>query len=323
MDRLDHQTEVARTLFLVLLLASLCFLPQLCMMGAEAELVQKMTSESQPDRESSSEVSQKQPPLIQPPAEPISKSEMQVPGFECGIWNVESGDADPGYIAERLRTTEGIDIWGLSEVHPDDADRYIAAIDAEDDFYSYILSESGGGDRLLVGFDVTRFKLLEFREMFELSANKTVRAPLALRLLDLEAGKEFWFINNHLARGKAEKRMAQAIGLRDFAAIQDIPVIVCGDMNFDYSTLAGGEKGNAEMRAALEDGSLNWVSGDLSVWTNNHPRYYSILDMFCVNDDALEDWELKSVVLTEAGDEVDDYRISDHRPVQLLVNWRQ
>ena len=323
MDRLDRLTNVARTLFLVLLLASLCALPQLFEAGKGPELERRVPREAQLHVESASEASKQQPPLIEPPATQLSKPEKQIPGFECGIWNVESGDADPGYIAERLRNTEGIDIWGLSEVHPDDADRYIAAIDGEENWTSYLLSETGGGDRLLVGFDVTRFKLLKFREMVELSANKTVRAPLALRLLDLEAGKEFWFINNHLARGKPEKRMAQAIGLRNFAAAQDVPVIVCGDMNFDYSTLAGGEKGNAEMRAALEDDILTWVTGDLSVWTNNHPRYYSILDMFCVNDDALEDWELESVVLTEAGDEVDDKRISDHRPVQLLVNWRQ
>ena len=125
-----------------------------------------------------------------------------------------------------------------------------------------------------------------------------------------------WVVDRK-ARGDAEKRQKQAKALKDFAANAEIPVIVCGDLNFDYSTKPKGEKGNEAMKIALADGELVWVETPKDVWTNSNPKYFSILDFFLVNDEAQRRWKLKADVVVRENDFPNNDVVSDHRPVLL------
>ncbi len=243
--------------------------------------------------------------------------------LQCMIFNVESDDNDPAVIAQRIEAFNGAEVWGLSEVKAENAERYfLAASKDEGASFAKILGETGRNDRLMVIYNSERLELIESRPMSELSNNGRHRAPLAVHFRDTRTAKEFWFINNHLARGDASSRNRQATALRDFALAEPIPVIVCGDLNLDYSTIPGKEKGNTAFRTLIGPQGLHWVETPRDIWTNSHPDFLSILDYYLVNKLAEDSWQMQAMVFTEEGDEEDTPLISDHRPVGLSLRLK-
>lgn len=243
--------------------------------------------------------------------------------LQCVIFNVESDDNDPAVIAQQIERVNGSELWLLSEVKADNAETYFdAARKNEGARFKKILGETGGSDRLMVIYNSERLRLLETRPMHDLSTNGRHRAPLAVRFRDTSNQSEFWFINNHLARGDESARNKQARGLRDFALAEFLPVVVCGDLNLDYSTLPKKEKGNEAFHTLIGEDALTWVETPRDVWTNSHPTYLSILDYYLVNPPAKDLWEMKAKVFVQEGDSRDTPSISDHRPVGLSLRLK-
>ena len=90
-------------------------------------------------------------------------------------------------------------------------------------------------------------------------------------------GKVFLLVTNHLARGNAEIRQAQAVGLREWARDQTLPVICVGNFNFDYNF--ADENGNEAFREFMRDGVWKWVKSAEWIDTNWADR----------NDDDIDD----------------------------------
>ena len=240
-------------------------------------------------------------------------------------WNVESGGSDPAVIAKQLTESDGYDIYCLSEVSPSNFKQFADAVGSE---FISVTSETVRGDRLQILFDGTRFELLEQKEMnsyrdYELN-NGTHRSPLYVRLRDRDTGTEFIVMTNHLARGNAELRTQQAIGLREWARDQSVAVVNIGDFNmdFDFRTM----KGNEAFTEMVRDNVWTWVKPIELIDTNwadtngdgndNYPD--SMLDLAFVAGPA-KDWNPTCQVLKRDGDFPDDATTSDHRAIAMIL----
>jgi endonuclease/exonuclease/phosphatase family metal-dependent hydrolase len=240
-------------------------------------------------------------------------------------WNVESGGSDPEVIAKQLSELNGYDVYCLSEVDDDDFDIFRKAVPKG---FVAVNSNSGGGDRLQILFDGNRFDLLEQNELsqhrnFELN-NGNHRSPMYVRLKEKTASVEFIMMTNHLARGKADLRTKQAIGLREWARDQNVGVINIGDFNMDYDFHT--KKGNAAFPEMLRDNVYHWVKPAELIDTNwadqdgdgkdNYPD--SMLDFAFVAGPA-KDWKPVCRVIVRDGDFPDNKSTSDHRPIELKL----
>jgi hypothetical protein len=164
--------------------------------------------------------------------------------FRILAWNVESNRpgapqvSDPGVISEQLAgllraPATRAQIVALSEVDPKTMPIYKQAVaeglGSEVDF---VTSASGGyrdSDSLVLVVDASRFAIEDVFELHRyagISANFNVmdsdspdygavraRSPLVAKLRDKEAGRVFWLIVNHLARGENDLRVEQAKAL--------------------------------------------------------------------------------------------------------------
>lgn len=240
-------------------------------------------------------------------------------------WNVESGGSDPEVIAKQLSELNGYDVYCLSEVDDDDFDTFRKAVP---EGFVAVNSNSGGGDRLQILFNGNRFESLEQKELsqhrnFELN-NGNHRSPMYVRLKDKVSAIEFIVMANHLARGKADVRTKQAIGLREWARDQNVGVINIGDFNIDYDFHT--QKGNAAFPEMLRDNVYEWVKPAELIDTNwadqdgdgkdNYPD--SMLDFAFVAGPA-KDWKPICRVIVRKGDFPDSKSTSDHRPIELKL----
>jgi endonuclease/exonuclease/phosphatase family metal-dependent hydrolase len=265
-------------------------------------------------------------------------------------WNVESGSptlerptvgSDPATIAGQLEKLADHDIVALSEVRPSAGKQFVDALSkgASETFLS-VMTATGQDDRLLLAWRASRLQLLDAFELHrhgdfplntvdEESGEWTHRSPLVGRFKDRETGVEFLCVVNHLARGDESVRNRQAIGLRKWAESQPLPVIACGDFNFDW--LFATERGNAAFDYFLEEGVWTWVRPEKLIDTNwmdvePHAREKdrkdaypdSMLDFVFVAG-AAKEWSPKSWVVVREGDFPDDWMTSDHRPMAASV----
>ncbi|MFT5526562.1 MAG: endonuclease/exonuclease/phosphatase family metal-dependent hydrolase [Pirellulaceae bacterium] len=238
-------------------------------------------------------------------------------------WNVESGGNDPEVIAAQLKTFAKADIFCLSEVHPNSLQIYEAAMPTD---FGAVNTKTGGGDRLQILFNRNRFELLEEKELHIYGDHKlndgNHRSPLYVRLKDRDSQLEFIVMTNHLARGKAEIRKQQAIGLREWARGQSVPVVAVGDFNMDYHYEQ--QKGNEAFAEMLRDNVWHWVRPSEPIDSNwadrdedgkdDYPG--SVLD-FAFVAGAAKEWKAVCNVIVRDGDFPDDDKTSDHRPVEL------
>lgn len=247
-------------------------------------------------------------------------------------WNVESGDADPEVIAERIAEFDGVDIWGLTEVNAPgnvatrDAEIYeTAAEEGEEHSFEGVLSESGGGDRLLILYDDKRFEYLGSEELDAMNIRGSVRSPMYAHLRDKESGEEFIFMVNHLYRSSDAGRHTQAQMLNTWAISQTLPIIAVGDYNFDWDIRNGGLDHDEGYDLFTSEGVFEWVRPDgplITTQCSDWPcRYNSVLDFVFTAGDA-QTWDAESEIVVVAGDFPDSHLTSDHRPVvaQFVVD---
>ncbi len=164
-------------------------------------------------------------------------------------------------------------------------------------------------------------------ELDEININGRYRSPLVVQLKERSSGIEFMVMVNHLARGKAEIRQAQATKLVEWARDQTLPVFALGDYNFDY--VFETRKGNPGFVNMMQDNIWRWVEPTELIDTNwyDNPEQPdgqddypgSMLDFAFVAGPA-KDWKSTCNILVREGDFPDDEKTSDHRPYELLIS---
>ncbi len=278
--------------------------------------------------------------------------------FRLLAWNVESnrpGQAPvsdstviAGELIEMMQApATRSELIALSEVEPQSVPTLAAAakrgLGHEVDF---VTSASGGfqdSDTLMLIVDKTRFDILDAIELHRYAGiigNITVaelesegigtiraRSPLAVKVSDKKADRQFWIIVNHLARSEAELRTQQANMLRQWAIDHREPIIAAGDFNFDFDFAT--QQGNDGFKAMMEGDVWKWLKPDPLIDTNwSDDRYVtdrrvdrypdSILDFVFVANQA-KAWDAHSDVVVRPGDFPDNDRTSDHRPLTATI----
>ena len=258
--------------------------------------------------------------LLGPRAIPAAVFELAVVSY-----NVESdADTDPDTVARDIARIPESHLWGLSEVDPRHFDKYRIAVG---DRYKILKGTTGGADRLALVYDP---EILTVKENAELSEAGGSRHPLMARFEMNGPGREIIVVLNHLQRGNARTRRAQAQWLNQWAAkANDEPpsVILLGDYNFDVEP--NTKRGNRAYELFLEGGVFRWIEPSCiaqaacpATGTGCNPRYSSILDFVFLAGDA-RTWAATSEILfkNDATYCRNEKRGgSDHRPVCALVS---
>jgi endonuclease/exonuclease/phosphatase family metal-dependent hydrolase len=236
-----------------------------------------------------------------------------------GSWNVESGDADPHVVGERLAEFAGVDLWGLSEVLNDSHAAILeaAAEAGEGANFARLISRSGNQDRLVILYNADRFERLGQDELEYINIGGTVRAPLLVDLRDRQSGQRFVFMVNHLNRGNAQRRHDQAALLNEWAIQDERPAIAVGDYNFDWAVSGGDGDHDLGYDYMTAQNEWLWVRPTKLTTTQcaGWPcAYHSVLD-FVFTANGAQDWPARAEIIVVAGDFPDDQTTSDHRPV--------
>jgi endonuclease/exonuclease/phosphatase family metal-dependent hydrolase len=243
-------------------------------------------------------------------------------------WNLESGESSNTFIANRVKTFQGIDLWGLSEVQNDTTASIFegAAEDGENADFRRVLSESGGDDRLAIIYNATRFTLVRHMELHRvtydsdtLPPGRSQRSPLVVELRENASSKQFMFMVNHLARGDRNIRLQQAERLNAWVRQQTVPVIATGDYNFDWEVNGGDTSHDAGYDKMTANNAWSWVRPTTLIKSQCDPQFNSVLDFVFVNAGA-RNWQITSTILQVPGDCQDDNDKPDHRPVQAEFN---
>ena len=247
-------------------------------------------------------------------------------------WNMESGDSSSSFLKSQIGKKIGIDIWGFSEVAGNSAlnDFEIGAGIGESGSFESILGRSGGSDRLAIIYNSDRLELVESSEIEGNDPNlfRRHRKPLTATFRGKTTGQKFKFMVNHLARGDARARKAQAEFLNDWASNQNDPIIAVGDFNFDYHVdLGDSGKRDAAFDEMVEGNTWIWLKPNQLTKTQASDRYNSVLDFVFVAN-PLDGWSAKSVILRRDGDEPAPYgdfddsnKMTDHRPVDATFEF--
>lgn len=243
-------------------------------------------------------------------------------------WNLESGESSDTFIANRVKTFQGVDIWGLSEVLNDTTASIFeaAAEDGENADFRRILSESGGNDRLAIIYNATRFTLVRQLELHRITYDsdtlppgRNQRSPLVVELRENTTGKQLMFMVNHLARADNNLRHLQAERLNAWVRQQTVPVIAMGDYNFDWEVSGGDNHHDAGYDKITANNAWTWVRPATLIKSQCDPNRDSVLDFVFVNAGA-RTWQGRATILQVPGDCNDDNDKPDHRPVQAEFN---
>jgi hypothetical protein len=239
-------------------------------------------------------------------------------------WNLESGESSDSFIAARLRTFQGVDIWGLSEVAgANTASAFEAAAeDGENANFEQVLSTTGGGDRLAIVFNATRFELVNKMESHHVTfnadsptPNSGQRSPLVLELHERATNKRLLFMVNHLARTNDALRREQAQRLNEWVRTQTIPGIAVRDYNFDWEVNGGDTNHDAGFDRMITDDAWVWARPATLIKTQCSASFNSVPDFVFVNA-AARAWQPVSTIIQEPGDCNDDNEKPDHRPLK-------
>jgi hypothetical protein len=239
-------------------------------------------------------------------------------------WNIESGGATDAAVAQRVRSFQGVDIWGLAEVGNDTSLQSfeVAAEDNENADYRRILSTTGCGDRLGIVFNAARLQLIGSQELHRVTYNadtpppgRCQRSPLVAEFQDTRSNRRFLFIVNHLARSDNALRRDQGQRLNEWVLTQTLPVIATGDYNFDWSVTNGEQSHDVGFDRMTADNHWTWVRPATLVRSQCNPNFDSVLDFVFVNT-AARPLALTSVILQEANDCGNAAANPDHRPLR-------
>lgn len=231
-------------------------------------------------------------------------------------WNLESGDAEPSYLAAQIRDFQGVDLWGFSEVQKKNATAFAVACAVGEDgqqFQSFV-GNTGGSDRLVIVYNASKLELVgQPQELLELRV-VTGRAPLFGVFKIKSSGEQFIFMVNHLHRTNPDKRMEQAVGLEKWAKNQALPAVLVGDYNFDVKVKT--KQGNSSFVAMTDENVFHWV--EPTPFRATH-KSGGVLDFVFLAGPAKK-WTSRAEVVKLADDEVDTLQGTDHRPVQAELN---
>lgn len=267
------------------------------------------------------------------PPEPAASNELvsvaptgkTTPTISILAWNVESGGSDPQIIAKQLAEFQSEDIVCLSEVDPRNFELFKSAMGPT---FAAINGRTGRADSLQILYNSEKFDELQSDELdsyrdYTLN-NGTHRSPLYVRLRIKGTDGQFIVMVNHLARGNAELRKMQAVGLREWARDQSAPLVSIGDFNMDFDFKS--ERGNDAFPEMIRDNVWTWVRPNELVDTNwadrdkdgvdDYPD--SMLD-FAFVAGAAKAWSPECNVIVRPNDFPDDEATSDHRPIRLTL----
>lgn len=242
-----------------------------------------------------------------------ANSQLTVIGF-----NVESGDADPEFIANnQIKPLQIAEIWGFSEVQDQTwVQTFERVMEAEKsaDFQS-ILGTTGNADKLAIIYNSNILQKIDQFELGSINVGGNVRAPLVAHFKLKSTGKEFLFMVNHLYRSRNDLRHEQAKLLNRWAQKQTLPIIAVGDYNFDWDVIKGDQKHDKGYDLLTENQVLIWIRPEIILATHCSQKYNSVLDFVFVGGSA-QTWGSESKILyPEKGYCPDDAQKSDHRPV--------
>ncbi len=243
-------------------------------------------------------------------------------------WNVENwGTSDPARNATQLRDHfDNVDIFGLVEINRDADFALYADYVARDESGKYFVipGTTGNNIRLGIFFREDKFEVIDSFELVDLQFGNGGRAPLAGHMRDKATAQEFLFVVNHFHRGNEKKRLSQAIGLREWAKTQTLPVVAVGDFNFDFDVDIS--VGNVAYDAFIDGDTFKWLKPAEIVatnWSDTRPQdgkndYNSVLDFIFVAGNGVKG---SSTILVRNNDFPDDDYTSDHRPIVSLVTF--
>ncbi len=259
------------------------------------------------------------------PTRAVANSEKGVFELSVLFWNIESGGAQPNEIAKQLAEMPRYDVYAFSEVNAKEFATVVSSLGNE---YFSNLGTTGNQDRLAIAFRKDR---LEFVDWYEIEQYQewvinpgNHRSPLVYQFRDLSSQQTFAVMVNHLARGNAQVRETQAIGLREWAKSQSIPILGVGDFNFDYDFPTA--TGNPAMQQFVQGDVWRWIQPVPMIDSNWADRNKdgiddypdSLLDFAFVSPLA-QTWKSHCEVIVRPNDFPDDQSTSDHRPCLLRI----
>jgi endonuclease/exonuclease/phosphatase family metal-dependent hydrolase len=240
-------------------------------------------------------------------------------------WNIESGGATDEAVAARVRRFQGVDVWGWAEVGNDTTLQAFEAAAEHDEGgadYTPILSTTGCGDRLGIVFNATRLQLIGSQELHRVTYNadqppagRCQRSPLVAEFQDTRSNRRLLFMVNHLARADNASRRDQGQRLNEWVRKQTLPVIACGDYNFDWSATNGDQNHDVGFDSVVADNHWTLVRPTQLTQSQCNPNFDSVFDFVFVNT-AARPLALNSVILQEANDCGNVAANPDHRPLR-------
>ncbi|MCB9676648.1 MAG: endonuclease/exonuclease/phosphatase [Alphaproteobacteria bacterium] len=243
-----------------------------------------------------------------------------VSGVSLGVvgYNVESGDADPDFVATNMADVRGEAIWGFAEAANQswlDTFAVAAADDASQHFLT-VLGTTGFSDRLGLVYDDNVVQLLSSTELNEMNIGGTARAPLVGHFRIRSNGVELKVVVNHLWRTDDDARHEQARMLNEWAATQTLPLVAIGDYNFDWSVDGGESDHDAGYDLMTANSTWVWVRPDTLIATQCSYSFNGVLDFAFVANGA-KTWDGTSVILFPENVHCQDSPDRpDHRPVR-------
>lgn len=226
-------------------------------------------------------------------------------------FNVDSDDASDDFISAQLRKSEGIDLWGLTEVWQKQDWPETLRIGAEqggDAEFGSLIGSTGANDRMLILYRRDRLELIASEEVLQARATVQHAAPLAARFR-VTGGPEFLFVVANFS-DQADRRARQSAGLAAWAAAQTLPVVAVGSFNFDL----GVDGGDPEFDGFLASAGWRWLrpQPNLGTWCGKRGR---VADNVLLGGDARSWSSDASVMFPQNNYCPDSGRSSDHRPV--------
>src|SRR5688572_14843603 len=109
-------------------------------------------------------------------------------------YNVESGDADPNVVGQRLAAAQDVDLWGLSELQDDTWAQIfeVAAEQGENADFQHVTGTTGSADRLVIVYNATLLEEVHpAKELSDINIGGNVRAPLYGHFRVRTSGQEF------------------------------------------------------------------------------------------------------------------------------------
>lgn len=258
------------------------------------------------------------------------------------IWNVESNDCSPEYIASQIAEAEGWDVLCLVEMTDYMTDPKKSRLElftesaaiGESSTFDCFISKGTRKDRfrMAVIYDVAELEMVSGPKELELQGvDGHGRKPLLATFRHRFTGTEFKVVVNHLRRGNVSQAIVEAEGLRAWGRDLIEPTLCCGDMNnFDWDIPT--QKAKVAYEKMTANGIWQWIRPERQITTQASYRYNSILDMHLGNVPFFRCVERAECTIVELPGQSHDplnpagfddtEESADHRPVLLKIKFK-